>query len=29
VAEHLRIGYTQGVNTMRRSFREWVRAHKP
>jgi Uma2 family endonuclease len=28
VAEHLRIGYTQGVNTMRRAFREWVRAHK-
>jgi Uma2 family endonuclease len=29
VAEHLPIGYTQGVNTMRRAFREWVQAHKP
>lgn len=29
VTEHLQIGYTQGVNTMRRAFREWVRAHKP
>jgi len=29
VAEHLPIGYTQGINAMRRAFREWVRAHKP
>ncbi len=29
VAEHLRIGDTRGVNSMRRAFRDWVRAHKP
>lgn len=29
VTRHLQIGYTQGVNTMRRAFREWVRANKP
>ncbi len=28
VSEHLQIGYTQGVNTMRRAFRKWVRDHK-
>ncbi len=28
ITDHLSIGTTQGVNTMRRAFREWVRAHK-
>jgi len=29
ITEHLSVGTTQGVNTMRRAFREWVRDHKP
>ncbi len=29
VMDHLNIGITQGVNAMRRAFREWVRANKP
>lgn len=29
VTEYLPMGYAQGINAMRRAFREWVRAHKP
>ncbi len=29
VTDHLHLGYTQGVNAMRRAFCDWVRAHKP
>jgi len=29
VTDHLHIGYAQGINTMRRAFREWVHTHKP
>ncbi|MCI0664388.1 MAG: Uma2 family endonuclease [Acidobacteria bacterium] len=29
ITDHLNIGITQGVNTMRRAFREWVCSHKP
>ncbi len=29
ITDHLGIGTTQGVNSMRRAFSEWVRAHKP
>src|SRR5262245_8595487 len=29
VADHLKIGVTQGIRAMKRAFREWVRANKP
>jgi Uma2 family endonuclease len=29
ITDHLSIGAAQGVNAMRRAFREWVRDHKP
>jgi len=29
LVEYLRLGSTQGINTMRRAFRAWVQAHKP
>jgi len=29
LVEYLRLGSTQGINTMRRAFQAWVQAHKP